>query len=488
MPSPFRPPGASDPESAGPRRPLPPDYQSRATRLRLLMLVGSLALVAMVASRVSDPQFWSLLGFEQRPIAGGPPLTADEIADESVNTQLAPQATEEDEVGVLSGADRRTASPPPTPVDPAEPPERWGVDPGEAEAERVAATRDAWRSLLADLPGDDQLLFYAALDARRAQRQLPAADHSAWERLLDRGGQSWKAYTQRAAESLEQLPEDSRQTWESRLAWLAQRWSDHWRPQLQTWVLAAPATATPAATDAGKTDTAQAESGTAVPPTDLGLIDQLLRQLDDVTASAIRDNTMARPAEKAVWFRWLSRLRDLPPDELRAQSLGPTGYLPLFKQPRDYRGKVVTVRGVVHLAYHVEAPPNRTDIPGYYLFWLRPAGGPNSPIVVYALETPPGFPEIRDKYVDGDMTRLNEEVEFTGYFFKRWAYQTAQDIQVAPLVLARSPQWTPPPPHADDGPSALKIALLVGVAAVIGVGLAWLALRRNPLPRRRVDG
>lgn len=452
----------SDKSDESPRRCPPTDYLSRSVQLRLLMLVGALLLVAMFVSRVGDPKFWSLLGFEDRPIAGGAPLTDAEIAHQSVDTQLPDVPPGENDLGVF-GDSRRAAAPAALTIpDPTEPPGRWGVADTEAPAELVAASRDAWRQLFSTLDGDQQLLFYEALDARRGGRRLPASDAEVWTKLLVKLGLEWKAYAVGALESLTTLPEDEQTLWRKRLASLHSRWPEYWNPLLSAWVGEGPA-----------------------PREDPALLDRLQQHLDDVVAGTIRDNTMARAAEKAAWFRWLVRLRDTPPDDLRAQSLGPTGYLPLFKQARDYRGKVVTVRGVVHLAYHVAAPPNRTGISGYYLFWLRPAGGPNSPIVVYSLETPPGFPPIKDKYVDGEMTTLNEEVEFTGYFFKRWAYQTAQDIQVAPLVLARGPRWQPSAVVEANGPGWLTVVLIVFVSAFLGIGIALIALRRDPGPRRQ---
>jgi hypothetical protein len=109
---------------------------------------------------------------------------------------------------------------------------------------------------------------------------------------------------------------------------------------------------------------------------------------------------------------------------------------------------------------------------------VRPAGGPNSPIVVYSLDLPQGFPPIKDKYADGELTTLNEEVEFTGYFFKRWAYPTEHDIQVAPLLLARAPRWQAPVVSSVDEPSWPTLLGLVAISAVLGIGIALVALKR----------
>jgi hypothetical protein len=121
------------------------------------------------------------------------------------------------------------------------------------------------------------------------------------------------------------------------------------------------------------------------------------------------------------------------------------------------------------MAYRIQAPKNRAGVEHYYVFWIAPAGGPNSPICVYALETPPGFPAIKDKDRDRATTPLEVDVEFTGYFFKRWAYRAQDGLRIAPLVLAKAPRWTPPPPSlAAPAPSSpLTTAMyLLGVAAV----------------------
>lgn len=487
------------------------NYGSRAVQLRLLAMVGAIFLIVMAIVRVRDPQFWVLLGFEQRPIAGGTPLTEAEIANDSPDTHLPAAPAPDSELAIIGQPAKPAASVAKATTDPAEPPGRWGVADADAPPELAAASQDAWRSLLGELTGDEQLLFYAALDARSAGGQLPSSDRDAWNQWLDKAQEQWKIYCLSALDSLATLTDDEQSLWRKRLDYLNQRWPRHWRPLLNAWVAeepsapdsassspTAPASAPPAAADSANGDQLATASPTATPapaatPTpaavpvgDPQLVRRLRQFLDEVTFAAIRDNTVSRAAEKAVWFRWLARLRDTAPEVLRSESVGPTGYLPLFKQPRDYRGKVVTVRGVIHLAYRVAAPKNRVGISHYFLCWLRPAGGPNSPIVVYSLELPPGFPPVKDKFEEGGMTPLHEEVEFTGLFFKRWAYQTARDIQVAPLVLAKVPRWQAPVVAADPGPSWATIAAALAVAGATGIGLVLIALRRDPaLPWRK---
>jgi hypothetical protein len=164
-------------------------------------------------------------------------------------------------------------------------------------------------------------------------------------------------------------------------------------------------------------------------------------------------------------------------EEIESYSTGRVGFIQLFDQPKEYRGKIVTVRGTALMAYRVGAPKNRAGVEHYYVFWVAPAGGPNSPICVYALETPPGFHAIKDKDRDRATTPLDVDVEFTGYFFKRWAYRAQDGLRIAPLVLAKSPRWTPPPAAvAAPGPaSPLTLAMYILGAAAVAVTISLIA-------------
>ena len=147
------------------------------------------------------------------------------------------------------------------------------------------------------------------------------------------------------------------------------------------------------------------------------------------------------------------------------------------------------MRGDVRLAYHVEAPQNDYGIEGYYVFVMRPAGGGNSPIVIYTLETPEGFPEIKDKDRDKQTTELNEPCEFTGYFFKRYAYRAKEGTRTAPLMLAFGPTWDKPVSLAskdDDLPSIWFFLAGLAATALLGASIAYAVYRfssgQSPTP------
>jgi hypothetical protein len=166
--------------------------------------------------------------------------------------------------------------------------------------------------------------------------------------------------------------------------------------------------------------------------------------LDAAALAAVRDDTVFRSAENDAWFRLCERLQRTAEPDLKAASLGKVGFAPLYRQPQEYRGKLVTVSGTVRLGYYRSAPENRYGIAGYYTLWLRPTGG-NSPIAVYALELPSGFPDVQNLEARGQRPLLAEEVEVTGYFFKRWAYRAQDGVRLAPLIVAKIPRWQPAP-------------------------------------------
>ena len=243
-----------------------------------------------------------------------------------------------------------------------------------------------------------------------------------WGPTLEKLAHGWELFLEQAGSSLtrEGISADERERWSSVLQTLQAEWSEHAKVALQAPV-----------------------EGRAWTETDRRVLDQAQARLDELALRAVRDDTVWRTAEQDAWFRLLERLQASDPAELQAESVGEVGYAALFRQADFYRGKLVTVRGTACLAYHVAAPPNIHGIEGYYVFWLRPSGGPNLPLVVYALGTPSGFPPIRDKDRDRQTTRLDEKLEVTGFFFKRWAYRAQDGLNTAPLLAANVPRWLP---------------------------------------------
>lgn len=189
--------------------------------------------------------------------------------------------------------------------------------------------------------------------------------------------------------------------------------------------------------------------------------------------AAVKDNTVLRGAETDAWFHLLKILQQSDSRELEKASLGDIGFVELFRQPEVYRGQVVTLRGIVHRAEYLKAPQNAYGIAGYHRLWLVPSGGPASPIVLYALELPQGYPEGLE---------ITAESRATGFFFKRLPYEAKDGLRTAPLVLARTVAWQPPPeaPASADSPTLVKYALAALGAGAIVVAAVYWTTRRKP--------
>jgi hypothetical protein len=77
-----------------------------------------------------------------------------------------------------------------------------------------------------------------------------------------------------------------------------------------------------------------------------------------------------------------------------------------------------------------------------------PRDGSDSPIVVYCLELPVGFPAVEPAGPSGRGVPLDEDVTVTGYFFKRWLHRCEGGMNLSPLVLGTITDWEP---HATSG-------------------------------------
>jgi len=190
----------------------------------------------------------------------------------------------------------------------------------------------------------------------------------------------------------------------------------------------------------------------------------------------VRDDTVFRPADEEAWFQTWMSLRSGNTRSFERAAARQVGFAELFGQPRSFRGRLVKFRGTIHRLQRVDAPANEADIREYWQAWLEPEGGPASPIVVYFLRIPPGFPTGM---------KINETVEVVGYFFKRWAYAAKDAVRTAPLVMSLEPLWRPAPNPVVGGnaPGSYALVTIGGLVAATLLGLRFAGRG----PRRRPD-
>jgi hypothetical protein len=195
----------------------------------------------------------------------------------------------------------------------------------------------------------------------------------------------------------------------------------------------------------------------------------------------VRDDAVFSPADANGWFHLFALLERTPNEALVQASEGPVSYFQLEQQPRAYRGRLVTVGGTVRAAKLIAAPANAFGVKEYYQLWLQPRRSSSELIALYCAELPQDFP-------------LGEAIEAectaTGFFFKRWAYQSQGGITTAPLVIAKTLAWQPPAaaePVAGQ-PVGEQLLLAVAVALVLAaVVLAFVMVRGRSARRGRRD-
>lgn len=438
------------------RRP-PPDYLARRTQYRVLALVGSLFLIVFLMDQARKPDNWRWMW----TIGGGQvPVEPD------VDTRLrAPSETGADGAGttplLIPGDDDKSVGPKTAETTASKPQ-------AEAVAPLRQAQHDLWSRLLESLGDENRVVFLTGLKAARDNGPLPPDAQAKWPPIVEQLQAGWQDYVNKAFLAVSQdsgsLTDEEKRRWLEVIEALKHQWQDGLQPTFKA---------------LGKGDKLSAEQRTAA----CGLQETL----DAVFLDSIRDNTVFRMAEKDAWFRLFEQLSERDLAGLRKASTGYVGFLQLYKQPTEYRGKLVTVSGAVRMGYYREAPKNFYGIDGYYVFWLKPAGA-KSPIVVYSLEIPAGFPDVAKLEKEGERPHLDEQVEFTGFFFKRWAYRAQDDTRLAPLILAKCPRWERPPETkatANQPPSVWFWTALFGGTGVFGIGLAlvffWLTRRVPPV-------
>ena len=458
----------------GSRPKRPPNYLSRSVQWKVFMMVACLMLVFILMQEAKKPDNWRWLwAFQDTETSLSDALTGEEV---DTRLRMPPEAAGGVPGEVLlqgvGDPDRQATVPEPK----AKPDDKSMGSTLAGQMTPVQRARhDAWTRLLDSLEKEQRTQFLRGLKAARDDADLAEEDQSAWPSIVAVLDSGWRDYLDGAflAVSHDQgrLTDQEKRDWLMVIEQLESDWSDRVQPTL-------------AAIGEGEIlDSEQRRSLMALQDT-----------LDRVFLDEIQDNTVFRPGEKDAWFRMFEQLDSQSEDQLRSASLGPVGYLQLYRQPVDYRGQLVTVQGEIRLGHYRQAPSNFYGIDGYYIFWLKPSGS-NSPFVVYSLEVPERFPDVIAMERRGDKPELDEEVEFTGFFFKRWAYRAEDGTRLTPVLVAKSPRWQPPRQPTGQ-PAALPGAsfwvLIVGGTLVFGVGVAcyvyWMS-RRSPIqaysPRAR---
>ncbi len=214
-----------------------------------------------------------------------------------------------------------------------------------------------------------------------------------------------------------------------------------------------------------------------------------LRLLDNV-----RDSTLGvRYEERDAYFRILQLAQEVPLTrqkeyadvfrEERRQShpryskRKPSefpNFVDLFQSPDDYRGRPVSLHGVLRKLTKFDPGKNSQGIAEAYEGWLYTDDSQGNPTVIVFTGKPQDLP------VGGDLT---EEIRVTGYFFKMYGYDAQDVARKAPLLLAGEIEWRPGPKGYVAKPLSLE-AYLIATFVVFVVGYAAWQSNRHQMARR----
>lgn len=177
----------------------------------------------------------------------------------------------------------------------------------------------------------------------------------------------------------------------------------------------------------------------------------------------VRDNTTFRKQEHQAWFNLLDILNKTDEATLERESTGRVTYAQLFQQSSAYRGELVTVRGKIRRAHRLPCARNALGLQRYHRVWLWPDDNPSSPMVVYCLHLPDGFPMGME---------IEEEAKISGFFFKCWVYGAKDGLRTAPSLLAKTVRWHRRPPVEERSLNPVAILGVIAVAAVVSLLVA----------------
>ena len=212
--------------------------------------------------------------------------------------------------------------------------------------------------------------------------------------------------------------------------------------------------------------------------------------VNPVLLKSITDNSIGiRFEERDAYFRTLELARQTPlaeqeafaRDFQEARRMGNPRYskrkpdqfpvfVDLFQDPNEYRGRPVSLRGVLRKLTKFDPGSNARGIEEAYEGWVYTDDSQSNPAVVIFLNKPDGLK------VGGDLT---EEVRLTGYFFKMYGYEAQDVARKAPLFLANAVEWKPPKPPYSPVSLGLEVYLLITLVVLVLGFVMWMGNRRQ---------
>ena len=182
---------------------------------------------------------------------------------------------------------------------------------------------------------------------------------------------------------------------------------------------------------------------------------------------SISDQEIGIPAKEAdTYYRTLAHISRLDERYLDKHALKNVLHVNLLNSPDQYRGKLITIRGMARRISEVRVVKNQYGVKQTYEAWVLTPDSGNDPLRIVAGSIDPRLPT-------GEKVAV--QIEVTGYFLKLYSYSSPKGHYVAPLILAaRIKPYTvvkSVPSSTGLEPYIIMFALVVGLGTIITVSL-----------------
>ena len=158
--------------------------------------------------------------------------------------------------------------------------------------------------------------------------------------------------------------------------------------------------------------------------------DQPLIELDPELLTPIKDSTIGwySRAERAAFLKVLEHVQLLGSAQL-SQARTDVSYRLINQEPTKIRGELLHIRGIL---WQVDVFDEESSL---YTGWMFTADSGNKPWMVVFSTLPEGLTPGQ---------KLDRPVEVTGYFFKRFGYETVgHNLNISPLLAASTLELPP---------------------------------------------
>jgi hypothetical protein len=170
--------------------------------------------------------------------------------------------------------------------------------------------------------------------------------------------------------------------------------------------------------------------------------------------------------------------------DLQKQGRTDLTFVHLFEEPAKYRGQLITIKGRLRRLLRFDPTPlgAKEGLHDLYEGWLYADGTFTNPFGIITSEIGPGLKP-------GE--KLDREVTFTGYFFKRYRYKAGDGWRDSPLLIGRTIKVASgvsdsSPPNLLGSVYMPLIFGILGTTLLLALGLAWYLRRGDQRVRARL--